>query len=362
MEDYLAAHPDMKAAWDEAIAGDLPGGWEKSLPVFEPDGKGLATRSASGKVINALADVITTLMGGAADLEPSVNTVMKGHGSFQPDSKAAAPGGTPEGVWGYGGRNISYGVREHAMGAIMNGMAAHGGIIPFGGTFLVFSDYVRPSIRLAALMGLKVIYVFTHDSIGVGEDGPTHQPVEHVMALRAIPGLTVIRPADARETAFAWKAALTSGGPTALILSRQNLATQETTGEGAMKGGYIISDTEGGPDCIIVSTGSEVGLAMKAADILTSDGIKARVVSMPSWELFESQPDSYRQDVLPDSVTARVSVEAGIGMGWERYTGNRAGVVSVDSFGASAPAPEIFNDRGITPEAVAGRVRGLLGR
>jgi len=360
LSEYFTEHPDMKPAWETDVSGDMPEGWEDELPVFRPGDRDIATRSASGKVINALADVMPSLMGGAADLEPSVKTVMGGQGSFQPDGESGSPDGTPDGVWGYGGRNISYGVREHAMGGIMNGMAAHGGLVPFGGTFLVFSDYMRPSIRLASLMSLRVIYVFTHDSIGVGEDGPTHQPVEQLMALRAIPGLTVIRPADAKETVYAWKSALLSDGPTALILSRQKLAVQENTGEGALLGGYVISGSGDKADAVIIATGSEVGPALKAASLLKEDGINVRVVSMPSWELFESRPDSYKHDVLPDGIKARVSVEAGVGTGWERYAVSREGVLSVDRFGTSAPGAEIFREYGITPEAVAERVRSIL--
>jgi transketolase len=301
-------------------------------------------------VLNALAEKLPTLMGGSADLAPSNNTLIKSSFDFQKGS--------------YDGRNIRFGVREHAMGAILSGMALHGGIRPYGGTFLVFADYCRPAIRLAALMKLPVIYVFTHDSVAVGEDGPTHQPVEHLAALRTIPGLIVIRPADATETAAAWRVAIkTVNAPVALILSRQSLPVlnrrQYPSAVALAKGGYILADTDGTPDVILIGSGSEVHLCLEAQGRLAKKGVAARVVSMPSWELFERASKNYKDKVLPPEVTARVAVEAGITMGWERYVGNRGAVVGIDRFGASAPGATVMDKYGIKASAIVAKTLEL---
>ncbi|GAB4449629.1 MAG: transketolase [Chloroflexi bacterium OHK40] len=340
---YRAAHPELAARWQHLQSKTLPTDWSAVLPSFAADPKAKGTRVASGEVINALAAHVPGLLGGSADLASSNNTLIKGAGTLSGAD--------------FSGRNIYFGVREHAMGAALNGMALHGGLVPYGGTFLVFSDYMRPAIRLAALMGLQVIYVFTHDSIGLGEDGPTHQPIEHVMSLRLIPKLRVFRPGDANEVAMAWRAALEhQHGPTAIVLSRQNVPTLDRTGlgaaEGALRGGYILRDAPGARVALL-ATGSELALALAAADRLAEEGLPARVVSMPCWELFEEQDAAYRASVLPPELTARVAVEAGRSLGWERYIGPRGAVVGVDRFGSSAPYQEIFKHFGLTPEHVA---------
>ena len=366
---YAAAHPGEAAEFERVMKGDLPGGWEKVLPGYGPGTKDVATRKTSEAVLQALAPVIPELMGGSADLNPSTFTWLKGQGDFQrPGEPPAGLEGAVGGEWGYGGRNIHFGVREHAMAAIAGGMALHGGILPFTGTFFTFADYMRPSIRLAALMGLRVIYVFSHDSIGVGEDGPTHQPIEQLMSLRAIPRLTVIRPADANETVEAWRAALENrSGPTALILTRQNLPVLDRAAfrpaAGLRRGGYLLWESaEGEPETIVIGTGSEIEIALDAGRRLAAEGLRVRVVSLPSWELFSSQPQGYRDGVLPPSVRARVAVEAGISLGWERYVGLEGTVVGIDHFGASAPYKVIYEKFGITADAVAAAVRRLLGR
>lgn len=334
--------------------GDLPDGWESALPSFPPGTAAMATRKVSGKVINAIAPKIPELAGGSADLAPSTNTLMEGGGAFLPD---APPGG----------RNFHFGVREHGMGAILNGMARHGGLIPYGATFLVFSDYMRPAIRLAALMRIRVIYVFTHDSVGLGEDGPTHQPIEHLAALRAIPNLHVFRPADANETAAAWKMAMErTEGPSMMALTRQNvpvLPPEDVYRQGnVFRGAYILKEGRNGrPAVILLASGSEVHVALEAANILETEGIPARVVSFLSWERFEEQPGEYRRLVLPPSVRARVSVEAAATFGWERYVGDGGTSVGIDRFGASAPGGRIFQELGITPGNVAARAKALLG-
>ena len=320
-------HPELAEGFRQAIDGTLPPGWDSDLPAFA-DGKPIATRAAFGQVLNAVAARLPTLMGGSADLAPSNNTAIKGARDFQ------------KGAWD--GRYLRFGVREHAMAAILSGLALHKGVRPYGGTFLVFSDYMRPAIRLAALMRLPVIYIFTHDSIAVGEDGPTHEPVEHLASLRAIPGLTVIRPADATETAAAWRLALQGvNGPVALVLSRQNLPVLDRAAFPAADmlacGAYSLSDAGGPPRVILIASGSEVHLALKAQGLLAEKGVAARVVSMPSWELFEKMPREFRDSVLPPEVTARLAVEAGIGMGWERYVGAAGAGVFMTGFGASAP-------------------------
>ena len=364
---YRKEYPALAAELARRIRGELPDGWQQALPTFSPDPKGMASRAASGKTLNSLAPLLPELVGGSADLNPSTLTALTGLGDCQsPRLQPLDRQGAAGGEWGYGGRNIHFGVREHAMGSVMNGLAAHGGFIPFGGTFLVFADYLRPSIRLAALMGLQTIYVFTHDSIAVGEDGPTHQPVEQLASLRAIPGLTVIRPADANETALAWQIALENRqGPTALVLSRQNLATLDRSIHGGAKalrqGGYVLVDADGKePELIIIASGSEVGLALATRELLHSDGIQTRVVSLPSWELFDAQSQAYRDQVLPPAVTARLAVEAGSSQGWHRFSGDDGEVVSVDRFGASAPGATVLANYGFTPEALRDRCLALL--
>lgn len=353
MAAYANAWPDLAMEWERVQWGDLPEGWEKSLPSFPAGGGGIATRKASGKVINAVAGGIPELVGGSADLAPSTETLIEGGGEFLPD---APPGG----------RNVHFGVREHGMGAILNGMARHGGVIPYGATFLIFSDYMRPSIRLAALSGTRVIYVFTHDSVGLGEDGPTHQPIEHLASLRAMPNLHVFRPADANETAAAWKMALErTSGPSAIALTRQNvpvLPPEEVYREGnVFRGAYILREGGNGlPSVILLASGSEVHVALEAANLLEADGISARVVSFLCWERFEEQPSGYRRSVLPPSVRARVSVEAAATFGWERYLGDGGVAVGIDRFGASAPGGRILKELGMTPENVAGRAKEAL--
>jgi len=354
MEAYAAAFPADAAPLRQAISGELPPGWERALPSFTPSDKPVATRAASGAVLNAIADAIPTLVGGSADLAESNNTLLKG----KPNMTAGEPAG----------RNIYYGVREHAMAAALNGFAAHGGVIAFGGTFLVFSDYNRPAIRIAALSEFRSIFVFTHDSVGLGEDGPTHQPIEHLMSLRAMPRLHVIRPADANETAYAWRAALETHGPTALALSRQALPVLEGTSggraAGLLHGAYVVSEAASDrPDAIIIATGSEVSVAIGAQAQLAQGGIHARVVSMPCWELFEKQDDAYREEILPARVRARVSVEAGQTTGWERWVGDEGDMVGIHGrFGASAPGPVVMQHLGFTAEHVAGRVAAVVER
>jgi len=348
---YEKDHPDLAEQWAMAMAGRLPDGWKHRLPTFAA-GESVATRSASGKVLNALAPVIPTLLGGSADLAPSNNTYLAGLGDFQ--------AGTPS------GRNVRFGVREHAMGGILNGMAVHGGLFPFGGTFFIFSDYMRPAVRLAALSKLPVVYVFTHDSIALGEDGPTHQPIEHLASLRAMPGLVVIRPGDAAETAVAWQAALERReGPTALVLTRQNLPVLDRTelapAEELLRGGYVLLDTPtGDPELIVIATGSEVGIALEAAAVLGGQDVAVRVVALPSWELFEAQDPVYRESVLPRRVKKRVVVEAASPFGWERYVGDEGAIVGIDHFGASAPAGALYREFGITADNVVRSALGLL--
>jgi transketolase len=344
--------PQQAKDWGRAMDRSLPPGWDADLPDFA-DGKPIATRAAFGQVLNAVAPRLPTLMGGSADLSPSNNTAIKGAHDFQKGVRD--------------GRYLRFGVREHAMGAILSGLALHGGVRPYGGTFLVFADYMRPSIRLAALMKLAVIYIFTHDSIAVGEDGPTHQPVEQLAALRAIPGLTVIRPADATETAAAWRTVLqTIDGPAALILSRQNLPVLDRRNlppaEMLSRGAYVLSEAAGAPQAVLIASGSEVQLALKAQSMLAAKGVAARVVSMPSWELFEKMPRDYRDAVLPPAVSARVAVEGGIAMGWERYVGAGGAVVGMAGFGASAPGGTVMEKFGFTAERVAEAALRVLDR
>ena len=345
---YEGAHPDLAAELEGAMAGRLPVGWDDEIPNL--DGEADATRSSSGKVLQGLAAGVPGLIGGSADLGPSNKTDIVGADPLLPES--------PD------GRVIHFGVREHAMAAIMNGMALHGGVRPFGGTFLIFSDYMRPSIRLAAMMGLPVIYVFTHDSIGLGEDGPTHQPVEHLMSLRAIPNLMDLRPADPAETVEAWRAAMArTDGPSFLSLTRQKVPALVRTGDAAeclAKGAYILAEATGGtPDLVLIASGSEVQLAVEARDALESDGVPTRVVSMASWHLFCAQSQAYRDEVLT-STAVRVAVEAGSTHGWARWVGDNGGAVGIDHFGASAPSPTLYAEFDITAEKVAGTARSLL--
>ena len=346
-ERYAARYPDLAAEWRRRMAGELPAGWQVALPHFEAEDGPLATRAAGGKVLNALASVLPELVGGSADLHPSTKTYL-----------AAYPA---VGKGEYGGRNLHFGIREQAMGAVENGLALHGGYRPYGSTFLVFADYMRPPIRLAALMKLPVIYVFTHDSIFVGEDGPTHQPVEQALSLRAIPGLTVFRPADANETAAAWRWIIEHrDGPVALLLSRQKLPILPgVRAEGVARGGYVLADA-GEPRLILIATGSEVALALAAQQRLAQEGVAARVVSLPSWERFAAQPQEYRDAVLPPQVTARLAIEAGVSLGWERYVGPQGAVLGQDRFGASAPYQVLAEKFGFTVEEVVARGKRLV--
>jgi transketolase len=367
---YAEAFPDQAAEFIRRMSGKLPQGWEARLPQFPADPKGMATRKASEAVMQALAQRIPELMGGSADLNPSTVTWLKGCGDFEPPQRSAEGiQGAVGGEWGYGGRNIHFGVREHAMGAVTAGMALHGGFIPYTATFLIFSDYMRPPMRLVAMAGARVIYIFTHDSIGVGEDGPTHQPIEQLMNLRAVPNLVVIRPADAAETAEAWRTALqNNNGPTALVFTRQDLPVLDRTtcapAEMLQRGGYILWDASAKevPAVIIIGTGSETHLALEAGRQLAAEGIQARVVALPSWELFDAQPIKYRDAVLPPACKARVAVEAGIQLGWEHYVGLEGAVVGMAGFGASAPASVLYEKFGITVEAIIQSAKGLLQR
>jgi transketolase len=351
---WAAANPERKKLADRMSTRTLPDGFADNLPKWAPDAKGIATRKASGEVLNALAEPLPELWGGSADLAESNNTTMKGADSFGPE-KAATD------MWQTSpyGRTLHFGIREHAMGSILNGIALHGGTRPYGATFLIFSDYMRPPVRLAALMKAPVTYVWTHDSIGLGEDGPTHQPIEQLSALRAIPGLNVVRPADANETAYAWKAVLEDvHHPSGLALTRQNVPVLEgTSAEGVAKGGYVLADSDGTPDVVLIGTGSEVQLAVEAKKALEADGVKARVVSMPCVEWFDAQDQSYRDSVIPPSVKARVSVEAGIAQSWHRFTGDAGVNVSIEHFGASADATTLFREFGFTAEAVTDAAR-----
>jgi transketolase len=352
---YKTAFPSEAADFERIVAGCLPDGWDADLPKWKPTDKPLATRAAGGEVMNALVKKIPNLVGGSADLNPSTNTALKGKGDFQPAGTVAGTGAVG-GVWGYAGSNVAFGVREHAMGAAVNGMALHGGVLPFSATFFVFSDYMKPALRLGAISKLKVFYVFTHDSIGVGEDGPTHEPVEQIAGLRAIPGLTLIRPADANETADAWVFAMRHDGPTMIVLTRQNLPHLDRSGAkepGVARGAYILRDTPGTPDVILIGTGSEVSLCVEAADKLAAQGIHARVVSMPGMSLFEAQPVEYRESVLPRAVKKRVTVEAATTFGWDRYAGESGAMIGLNRYGASAPGEVVFANLGFTAEAVA---------
>ncbi|MGY5879121.1 MAG: transketolase [Candidatus Thorarchaeota archaeon] len=351
-EKYTIDHPELAAEFSRRMKGDLAQDWDQNLPVFPPDDEGMATRAASGKVINALAKNLPEMIGGSADLTPSNKTWIDGSPSFQSES--------PE------GRNLHFGVREHAMGAAVNGMDAHGGVIPYSATFMMFSDYMKPAIRLSALSQHGSIWIFTHDSIGVGEDGPTHQPIEHLAALRAIPDLIVLRPGDANEVVEAWKIAINRrDGPTLMALTRQKVPVLDrikySPASGTTKGAYVLADLGTNPDIILMASGSEIGLITKAAEQLHNDGINVRIVSFPSWELFEKQGQEYQDSVLLPDVKARLVVEAGISQGWERWVGNDGAYVCVNKFGASAPGNVLFEKYGFTVENVVSKAKSLIG-
>jgi len=344
MKSYHSSFPEDARRLELELRGELPDGWDNDLAaLFLTSEKPIATRAAGGTVLNAIAARLPNLMGGSADLAPSTKTLIAGGGDFSPEN--------------YGGRNMHFGIREHAMGSIANGMAVHGGVIPYTATFLVFYDYMRPAVRLAALMGIRVVFIFTHDSIGVGEDGPTHQPIEQVMGLRTVPNLTTFRPADATETAVAWAAAVANThGPTAMVLTRQSLPVLDrstySSANGTLRGGYALWQNSESPDLLLIATGSEVHIALEASRTLAEQGIALRVVSMPSWELFEAQPQEYRESVLPTSVRARVSIEAGTTLGWGRYVGLDGKAIGLNRFGASAPGPELYRHFGLTPDRI----------
>ncbi len=349
---YSREYPELAEQFNRALQGDLPVDWDKDIPVFQPSDEPIATRQASGKVINGFADQVPWLIGGSADLSPSTNTLIRNSDYFAQGQ--------------YQNRNIPWGVREHVMCAASNGLALHGGLMPYNATFFVFTDYARPAIRLAAMMKLPVIYVMTHDSIGLGEDGPTHQPIEQLAALRALPGLTVIRPADANETAYAWRVAVQRrDGPTMLVLSRQKLPIFDrqniNSAEGVLKGAYIISkEKEEMPDVLLLASGSEVDLILQAQSILTNQGIQARCVSFPSWELFREQPKEYQDEVLPPAVKARVAIEAGTAFGWLEWVGNEGEIIAISKFGASAPCKVAFENYGLTVENVVKKAKSLI--
>lgn len=364
---YRKEFPEEAGEFSLIINGNLPEGWDVDLPKWKPTDKPMATRAAGGETMNVLAKRLPNLVGGSADLNPSTRTSLKGLGDFQ-SPEVSGPGtlGAVGGVWSYAGRNIAFGVREHAMGAIVNGLAAHGGVLPFSATFFTFSDYMKPAIRLGALSRLKVIYVFTHDSIGLGEDGPTHQPIEHLAGLRGVPGLTVIRPADPNETTEAWTFAVRHNGPTLLVLTRQtvpHLDRSKAKDPDVARGAYVLAEADGGsPDVILIGTGSEVGLCLAAREKLKGHGLQARVVSMPSWSLFEDQDESYRESVLPRGIKKRVTIEAASPIGWRRWAGDEGVVIGVERFGASAPGQEVFDHLGFTADHVAAAALRVLGR
>ncbi|MCL0075269.1 transketolase [Dehalococcoidia bacterium] len=353
LEAYRREFPEEARRLEQDLAGNLPDGWEQDLDdLFSSQEKPISTRAASGLIINAIGPKVHSLTGGSADLAPSTKTIMRDRGHYGPEN--------------YAGHNIHFGVREHAMGAIANGMALHGGMIPYTATFLVFYDYMRPPVRLAAMMRVRVIYVFTHDSIGVGEDGPTHQPIEQLVGLRSVPDLVTLRPADAAETAEAWKMALRRRhGPTALVLSRQNLPVLDrsilASASGVQRGGYVLWEASTSPEVILIGTGSEVHVALEAGRILQEKGVPARVVSLASWELFDAQPQEYRNQILPPEIKARISIEAGTPLGWERYIGLDGLAMGVSRFGSSAPAGTIYERLGLTAKAVAEKALALLG-
>ncbi|MCL0098250.1 transketolase [Dehalococcoidia bacterium] len=353
LEAYRREYPEAARRLGEDLAGNLPDGWEQDLDdLFSSQEKPISTRAASGLIINAIGPKVHSLTGGSADLAPSTKTIMRDRGHYGPEN--------------YAGHNIHFGVREHAMGAIANGMALHGGVIPYTATFLVFYDYMRPPVRLAAMMGLQVIYIFTHDSIGVGEDGPTHQPIEQLIGLRSVPDLVTLRPADAAETAEAWKMALRRRhGPTALVLSRQDLPfldrSRLASASGVQRGGYVLWEASTSPEVILIGTGSEIHVALEAGRILQEKGVPARVVSLPSWELFDAQAAEYRNQILPPEIRARISIEAGTPLGWERYIGLDGLAMGVSCFGSSAPAGIVYKKLGLTAKAVVDKALALLG-
>jgi transketolase len=350
-DSYKKKYPEDAEKFVKVFNNDFGDEWKKTLPAYSNYSEKVATRSASGKAINELAKHLPTLIGGSADLEPSNNTYIKDSVNFSAENR--------------NGKNFHFGIREHGMGGILNGMALYGGVIPYGGTFLIFSDYMRPSIRLASLSGVRPIYIFTHDSVGLGEDGPTHQPIEHLASLHAIPGVVVIRPADANETIQAWKAAIEHKvSPVALALTRQKVPVLDRTkyspAENLSKGAYVLIDSEGKPEVIIMASGSEVSLAVEAFNVLQNEGIKTRVVSFPSWELFEAQSKEYRESILPKSVKARVSVEAGVSQGWKKYLGDYGEAISIERFGASAPYDIIFKEYGFTKENIVNKAKSVI--
>ncbi|MBE0572082.1 MAG: transketolase [Ignavibacteriaceae bacterium] len=352
-ETYKKKYPAEAEQFVKVFNNEFGDEWKNALPAFTKYGENVPTRNASGSVINAIAKHLPTLIGGSADLEPSNNTYIKESAKFSAENR--------------NGRNFHFGIREHGMGGILNGMALYGGVIPYGGTFMVFSDYMRPSIRLASLSGVRPIYVFTHDSVGLGEDGPTHQPIEHLASLRAIPKVVVIRPADANETVEAWKVAIEhKASPVALALTRQKVPVLDRTkffsSENLVKGAYILVQSENNPEVILMASGSEVSLAVEAYNALQSEGINARVVSFPSWELFEAQSDEYKESVLPKLIKARISIEAGVKQGWEKYLGDYGKAISIEKFGASAPYEVLFNEYGFTKEAVVQKVKSLISK
>lgn len=352
LDRYQEHHLELSAQWKRTFSSELPGELEESLPIFEPDPKGMASRAASGKTLNAIKPIMPELIGGSADLTGS--------------NKTRAEGDLPFTRADHAGRYIHFGVREHAMGSMLSGMALHGGLIPYGGTFLIFSDYMRPAIRLAAMMGLRLVYVFTHDSIGLGEDGPTHQPIEHLAALRAIPNLAVIRPADANETAQAWLAALRrTGGPSALVLTRQSMPTLDreefSSAAGLAKGAYVLADLgDTPPELALMASGSEVGLIREAGERLAGDGVGVRLISFPSWEFFSEQSEDYQRQVLPPALTARLAIEAGSPMGWTRWVGDSGRVLGLDRFGASAPYEQIYENLGLSVDRIIEESKTLL--
>jgi len=349
---YKSEYPELALELSRRLTGKLPGGLSSEYPVFPADPKGMATRAASGIVINAISHSITELIGGSADLAPSNKTWINGHQAFQADSP--------------GGRNFHFGVREHAMGGIVNGMAYHGGVVPFGGTFLVFSDYMRGALRLSAISNLQSIWVFTHDSIGVGEDGPTHQPVEHLASLRAIPNLVTIRPGDANEVSQAWRLAIErSDAPTALVFSRHGVPTLDrhrfSSADGLLRGAYKLADLgDNDPEIILMASGTEVSLIVSAGELLSNEGVNVRLISFPSWELFNAQDEEYKLSLFPPEVTARLAVEAGISLGWHRWVGAKGDVISVDHYGASAPQKIVYREFGLTVENVVNKAKALL--
>ncbi|MBS3753394.1 MAG: transketolase [Anaerolineales bacterium] len=351
-ETYRADHPDLAQELERRLEGRLPEGWTEGLPTFSADPKGMATRAASGKVINAITTAVPDLIGGSADLAPSNKTWIDGSPDFQSQQ--------------YHGRNFHFGVREHAMGAIVNGMGLHGGVIPYAGTFLVFSDYMRPAVRLSALSKIPALWIYTHDSIGLGEDGPTHQPIEQLSSLRAIPGIVVIRPMDANEVVQAWKVAISDKKrPMALVLTRQNVPVVDrssyASAVGLEKGAYVLADVgEGDPEIILMASGSEVDLILKAGEKLAEEGVSIRVVSFPSWELFEEQDQEYQDSVLLPDLKMRLAVEAGVGQGWYRWVGSQGLILSVETFGASAPGSRVFKEYGFTVENVINKARNLV--